>query len=266
MTDIEQMRLVCQEMITDTRGRQRWKGAWWNVHFSRYLSIYLTALFVRLGVTANRVTGLMLIVGLASFLCAVPHVWYLNVASLMLFLLFYILDCCDGEVARWTKSCSHGGVYLDYAAHVVCNCPLLAAAALHGSLLQKSLFWAMLAFLTVMLALWAYYFKLIIPALIGREARLPYSGEDLVPNRTLADAIRRLRLFFLDPILPLMAVVVLIILSHGWQAMWAVAAVYGLLCSLALSVMYFAVGFTKAIRIDPASPTVPGVQSGLPVA
>jgi phosphatidylglycerophosphate synthase len=250
MTYIEQMRTVCQETITDARGRQRWKGAWWNVHFSRYLSIYLTALFVRLGVSANHVTGLMLMVGFASFVCAVPHVWYLNLASLTLFLLFYILDCSDGEVARWTQRCSNGGVYLDYAAHVMCNCPLLAAAALHYALLRGDLLYALIAFTTVMLALWAYYFKLVVSALAGREARPRYSGDDLVPNHRLAEVIRRVRLFFIDPIFPPLAILFLIVLSHHWQKACVLGAVYGLLSSLCLSAMYFVVGFVKAKRID----------------
>lgn len=248
MICIEEMRAVCQETITDARGRQRWKGCWWNVCFSRYVSIYLTALLVRWGVTANQVTSVMLVTGFGSFLCALPHVLYLNIASLALFLLFYILDCCDGEVARWTKRCSNGGVYLDHAAHVVCNCPLLAAAALHVALLRRSLLYGILAFTTLMLALWAYYFKLLVPALAGREARPPYSGDELVPNRTLADSIRRLKFLFADPIFPPMAVVVLIILSHYRQQTCLVAAFYALLSSLFLSVFYFVVGFVKAKR------------------
>ena len=250
MIYLEQMRVVCQETITDSRGRPRLKGAWWNVRFSRHLSIYLTALFVRLGVSANQVSGAMLVVGFASFLCAVPHVLYLNLASLALFLLFYILDCSDGEVARWTNCCSKGGVFLDYAAHVVCNCPLLAAAAVHSALLRNDLSYSILAFVTVMLALWAYYFKLIIPALAGREARPRYSGDDLVPNRTVADSIRRLRFLFLDPIFSPMAIIILIILSHRCEDAGIVGSLYGLLSASFLSAFYFVVGFVKAKRID----------------
>jgi phosphatidylglycerophosphate synthase len=250
MIYLEQMRAVCQETITDSRGRRRLRGAWWNVRFSRHVSIYLTALLVRLGVTANQVTGVMLVVGLTSFLCAVPHVLYLNIASLALFLLFHILDCSDGEVARWTKCCSKGGVYLDYAAHVVCNCPLLAAAALHTALRRNDLSCGILAFATVTLALWAYYFKLIIPALAGREARPRYSGDDLVPNRAIADSIRRLRFLLLDPIFSPMAVILLIILSHWWERAGIVGSLYGFLSALFLSAFYFIVGFVKATRIE----------------
>jgi len=258
MIYIEEMRVACQQTITDTRGRQRLKGAWWNVRFSRHVSIYLTAVFVRLGVTANQVTGAMLVVGFGSFLCALPHVLYLNVGSLVLFLLFHILDCSDGEVARWTKRCSNGGVYLDYAAHVACNCPLLAAAALHYALLRNDLFYSLVAFATLMLALWAYYFKLIVPALAGRQARPRYSGDDLVPNRTLADSIRRVRFLFLDPILPPMLVVILILFSHHWEKACVVAAVYGLLTALFLSAFHFMVGFVKAKRTDLDAREIPG--------
>lgn len=250
MTDIGQMRTVCQERITDSRGRRRLKGCWWNVLFSRRVSIYLTAVFVRFGVTANQVTGLMLVVGFLSFLCALPHAPALNAASLTLFLLFYILDCSDGEVARWTRRCSNGGVFLDYATHVVCNCPLLAAAALHYSLLGRSLPYALLAFATVMLALWAYYFKLIVPAVLGRQVRPKYSGGQLVPNRAIADAIRGIRSLLTDPVLPPMAIITLIIVSHIWRGALTVAAVYGLLSSLFAAGMYFIVGFVKVKRTD----------------
>jgi phosphatidylglycerophosphate synthase len=263
MNSIAQMRIVCQETITDAQGRQRWRGAWWNVRFSRHVSIYLTALLVKLNVTPNEVTGGMLVVGFLSFLCALPHVLWLNGAALALFVLFHILDCCDGEVARWTRRCSQGGVYLDRAAHVICHCPLLAAGALHGALWQRDLSYALLAFATVTLALWGYYFKLVVPALTGRRARPAYSGDELVPNRTVADFIRRLRLFFLDPIVPPMVVVVLIVLSHLEDRICLVAALYGLLSSFILSVFSFVVGFVKARRVaseaDSGSALAPSV-------
>jgi phosphatidylglycerophosphate synthase len=257
MTSIHEMRDVCQEKVTDAQGRQRWRGAWWNVRFSRHVSIYLTALFVRLNVTANEVTGAMLVVGFLSFLGALPHVFYLNLASLGFFLLFNILDCCDGEVARWTRRCSQAGVYLDYTAHVLCNCPLLAAPAFHCAWRQQNLSYGILAFATVLPALWASYFRLIVPALAGRPARPRYSGDELVPNRTLADAIRRVRPFFIDPVVPPLAAIVSIILSHRWEKACVVGAVYGLLSALALGTMYFVVGFVKAKQLDLEARGVP---------
>jgi len=142
----------------------------------------------------------------------------------------------------------------------MCNCPLLAAAALHYALLRNDLFYSLVAFATLMLALWAYYFKLIIPALAGRQARPQYSGDDLVPNRTLADSIRRLRFLFLDPIFPPMAVIIVIILSHYWERACMVGSLYGLSSSLSLSAFYFVVGFVKAKRTDLDAQGIPGTS------
>ena len=246
---LAQWRAVCQEQVTDSRGRQRLKGCWWNILFSRHISIYLTILFVSLGITANQVTGLMLIVGFSSFVCAVPDNLALNIASLLLFLLFNILDCSDGEVARWTKKCSSGGIYLDYAAHVMCNAPLMAGPALHAYLTNRESLYGLAAFLTLMLALWAYYFKLIVPALFGREARKQYGGDHLSGSKTLVDAIRIFRSMFADTILAPMLVIGLVITSHVWETGLLLATCYGLLSSVFVSGLYFVTGYAKAKRL-----------------
>ena len=67
----------------------------------RRVSIYFTYLFVRLGVRADSVTFLSFGVALSSAVALASDLPLLGGVGVV---LFQILDCCDGELARW-----HGG-------------------------------------------------------------------------------------------------------------------------------------------------------------
>jgi phosphatidylglycerophosphate synthase len=83
----------------------------------RRLSPYLTRLLVGTPLSANAVTGLMIPAGLLaaaslSFSGVLPAVGAVALAQAQL-----LLDCADGEVARWRRTLSPAGVYLDQVAH-----------------------------------------------------------------------------------------------------------------------------------------------------
>jgi phosphatidylglycerophosphate synthase len=66
----------------------------------------------------------------------------------MLLLMFAeVLDCVDGEVARWTKKSSLKGLYLDLIYHVLCDAPVAAICALHLYVLTRQDKYLILAFL-----------------------------------------------------------------------------------------------------------------------
>lgn len=81
----------------------------------RVLSIYITRAILPTRITANQVTALMLLVGVAS---AIPlfmgYIW----TGLALSYLCILLDASDGEVARYRKSYSLKGIYLDLINHL----------------------------------------------------------------------------------------------------------------------------------------------------
>ena len=66
----------------------------------RHLSKHVTPVLLRLPVTPNQITAASLVVGLGAcwFLIQGDHVWMVGAG--VLFVLSYVLDNCDGEVAR----------------------------------------------------------------------------------------------------------------------------------------------------------------------
>ncbi len=104
----------------------------WMGRRLRVVSIHLTRAALRLGVSANAVTGLMIVVGLVAALAFAGSGWWplLGVAGIELYLL---LDCSDGEIARWNRSESALGVYLDRLGHYLVEAAIPVALALRVS-------------------------------------------------------------------------------------------------------------------------------------
>ncbi|GAA3590349.1 CDP-alcohol phosphatidyltransferase family protein [Kineosporia mesophila] len=95
--------------------------------YLRKISPYLTRPLLALGLSANQVTWLMII---AAALSAVSTAWA-GFAGALLAVIFVqlqmLLDCSDGEVARWRNTSSPVGVYLDRVGHYVAECGIALA-------------------------------------------------------------------------------------------------------------------------------------------
>src|SRR3954470_5036599 len=96
---VAEIRAVAQPHPTmDRRSGEHWAG----LLYMRKLSIYATWLLAKTPISPNQVTGLMILSGLlAGAVLAVPGVWA-AVAAALLIQLYLLLDCSDGELARWT--------------------------------------------------------------------------------------------------------------------------------------------------------------------
>jgi len=70
----------------------------------RRISIRLTWLLVRTPVTANQVSMLAMVVTLAGITCLVFRPFYMPAVGGLVMVLGCVLDCCDGEVARFSLS------------------------------------------------------------------------------------------------------------------------------------------------------------------
>ena len=157
MPSIKEMRQVCQIKIPNKKGKMVYADHWWARYVSRHCSIYLTWLFVKLGISANAVTFLMILTGLMAFVLCIPHILWVNIIGLLLWFLFEALDCSDGEVARWTKKSSIRGVYLDFVSHVLCNHSFYAIMALHLYFWKKDVEFLELAFLTYAFSITSHF-------------------------------------------------------------------------------------------------------------
>ncbi|MBI2025345.1 CDP-alcohol phosphatidyltransferase family protein [Candidatus Kaiserbacteria bacterium] len=82
----------------------------------RVPSIYVTRLFLLTSITANQISAVMIIVGIISgVVIAFGYIWL----GLALIYLNLVLDAVDGELARYKKTFSMRGVYLDLVNHLV---------------------------------------------------------------------------------------------------------------------------------------------------
>ncbi|MGH8968522.1 MAG: DUF5941 domain-containing protein [Actinomycetes bacterium] len=79
----------------------------------RPLSRRLTPVALRLGLRPNQVTVLSLLVGLGAAACFASGVGTALVLGAVLLQLSLVIDCVDGEVARYTRSFSSFGAWLD---------------------------------------------------------------------------------------------------------------------------------------------------------
>ena len=113
-TSIAQLREVTQPPEVRLRANAE---HWTASLYLRELSPYLTWLLLKTSVSANGVTGLMILVGWST--AAVLVIPGLGGAALALVLgqLQMLVDCCDGEVARWRNEQSPAGVFLDKVGH-----------------------------------------------------------------------------------------------------------------------------------------------------
>ena len=83
--------------------------------------------FMKHHVKPNTITVIMILSGiLGGLLFALPYT-LCKIAAIIVYWLWFILDCSDGEVARHTKTFSTYGTQLDWIAHLVCH-PLMVLA------------------------------------------------------------------------------------------------------------------------------------------
>lgn len=124
------LRAVTQPASVRTRaGAEHWVAS----TYLRNISPYLTRVLLRAGFSANGVTWLMIGAAAAA---AVVTAWPGLVAAGLVVVLVQVqmlLDCCDGEVARWRGTSSPRGVYLDRVGHYVAECGIAAALGVRAA-------------------------------------------------------------------------------------------------------------------------------------
>jgi phosphatidylglycerophosphate synthase len=118
---IDELRAVVQPPgLLDRNSGEHWAGRL----YLRRISPYLTRLLIRTPLTPDAVTGLMILTGiLAALALTLPGLGG-AVAAVLLIQLQILLDCSDGELARWQDRRSPRGVYLDLIGHYVTEAAL----------------------------------------------------------------------------------------------------------------------------------------------
>jgi len=97
MESIKELREICQT----GRESQIYQMNWFDKNVSRRISIYITKLCLKLGISANQVTliDFLMVVAAGVFLTFANPVYWL--IGIFFFFLYLVIDCSDGEVARY---------------------------------------------------------------------------------------------------------------------------------------------------------------------
>ena len=129
MPSIAELRTVTQpDALLGRPGHEHWAGRL----YMRRLSPYVTRVLLRTPLSADAVTALMIPAGLlAAGLLTLPGLLP-AFGAVLLAQVWLLLDCCDGEVARWRQTFSSRGVYLDGLAHFTTQVALPAAVGIRA--------------------------------------------------------------------------------------------------------------------------------------
>lgn len=121
---LDELRTVCQP--DDVVGRvngEHWAGRL----YMRRVSLRVTRVLLRTGISADAVTWAMIASGLlAALALTVPHP-LMPLVTFALVQVQLLLDCCDGEIARWRGTCTPAGIYLDRIGHYSTDAALVIA-------------------------------------------------------------------------------------------------------------------------------------------
>lgn len=107
---------------------------WAGGLYIRHLSIHATRALLPTGITPNGVTWLMIVVGVVGAF-ALPFPLPVLVGPLLCAVAMQVqilLDCSDGEVARWRQRFSPAGIYLDRVGHYATEAAIPVALGLRA--------------------------------------------------------------------------------------------------------------------------------------
>lgn len=186
---------------------------WYSKYFVRYFSIYISYALANLRIPANVVTVLTGVVGLCGSTCMIFHSLWWNVAGAILWQIWFILDCVDGEVARLQNRASVLGIYLDRVSHIVANSTFVLALGLHVYFLKPSIL-----NLIVSIALYsAWHWKREIPHLVNTTLVVEAGfrkGEFVIKRKKSVALVRHILGSFFGEVEVMLIVTALIMLSH----------------------------------------------------
>lgn len=125
---LEEIRAVAHpEGLLDRRSAEHWAGRLW----ARRVSIRITRLLAGTRAQPNPITILMIGVGLAGAAALlVAGLWGVILCAVGV-QVYLLLDCVDGELARWRGTTSLKGAYLDRLGHFVVEAAIFGMYGYH---------------------------------------------------------------------------------------------------------------------------------------
>lgn len=120
MPSIKELRQICQK----SELAPSWRTQSLEGRFNRIFSIYLTWIFIHFPISPNQITVLGVLIYLGGAFLFIFNDIKLQIAGLFALFLSFVLDACDGEVARYRResgvqSNGAGGAYVEPVSHDV---------------------------------------------------------------------------------------------------------------------------------------------------
>ncbi|WP_371548234.1 CDP-alcohol phosphatidyltransferase family protein [Streptomyces sp. NBC_00554] len=106
---------------------------WAGRLYMRALSLRVTRLMLGTSVSPNQITTVMVFAGVLSGVALLLPGLAGALLSVLFMQLYLLLDCVDGEVARWRKQFSPLGVYLDRLAAYLADAAVMVGMGLRAS-------------------------------------------------------------------------------------------------------------------------------------
>ena len=172
--------------LLERRSGEHWAGRL----YMRRISLYATRFFLVLGLSPNQLTGLMILAGVAAgFALLIPGLTGAILAAVLV-QVYLLLDCSDGEVARFTGRTSVTGVYLDRVGHYLSEAALLVGLGFRAAEVAPTGY----AVLGLAAALGAILIKAetdLVDIARARSGRSTVTEEDVEPRTSALAKARR---------------------------------------------------------------------------
>jgi phosphatidylglycerophosphate synthase len=239
---ISELRKICVKHMSKEVLAMR---PWYTEKVTRKVSIYITWVLLHTAISANQISGIMVLTGVAAaifFLLGTP--WFVLVGALLL-QLEYLLDNVDGEIARYRQSSSLTGSYIDGLCHYFIE-PLIFIAigvGLYGRTHSLLIFIASIMaayFLVLLKIIYDLKGKYILNHLIKNKGQSNNNLQSPEENKNskLSITARFIRLYSLNPsrilVVNLAALLDLLIIEFGVIDCGGVGVLYLLMVSYAI--------------------------------
>jgi phosphatidylglycerophosphate synthase len=212
---IAEIRAACQPTdLLDRRSGEHWAGRL----YMRHISVYVTALLARTPVTPNQVTAVMVVCGVAAG--GVLAIGGLGgaIAAAVLIQLYLLLDCCDGELARWTGRTSIVGVYADRVGHYLTDAALLSGLGVRAASRHPS-GWLLLGVVAALCAVLGKAETDLVDVARARSGLPPVTDEATEPRSSrLGFARRAASVFRVHRIVQAIELSLLVVVAAAYDA------------------------------------------------
>ena len=189
---IADLRAVAQPPgLVERRSAEHWAGRL----YMRRISLHVTRWLVGTRATPNGLTVAMIVVGLLAAVAAAFPGILTAVLAAVLIQVYLLLDCVDGEVARWRRISSAGGVFLDRLGHHVVEASVVLALGVRaaGGPSRDADWWYVIGAVAALLIVIG---KLESDLVIVARTTSGLPGKDEADPQSSIGSVRRLRQVF----------------------------------------------------------------------